>query len=122
MNNLLDRFVLFLDVSSSSVHTHTFGVYRFLQFLAEKGIKSPNRDDVIAYKKEMEEKHCKATIIALYLSSIRRFFLWLESEELYSNITADVKSPKTDKEHKRDALSGSQFKASLQGIDRNTLW
>lgn len=57
----------------------------------------------------------------MYLSALRRFFEWLESEHLYSNITAGIKSPKQDIGHKRDALSAPQLKASLQGIDRSTL-
>lgn len=119
--SLLDRFVNFLEVSSSSVHTYTFGVKRFLQYLSDNRIVQPKRETVLMYKRELIEKHCKPSTIALYLSSIRRFFTWLESEGIYSNITAGVKSPKQDAGHKKDAFSAEQLAGILQGMSRNTL-
>lgn len=120
-SGLLDRFMNFLDVSSSSVHTYTFGVKRFLQYLSDNRIVQPTRETVLMYKKELIEKHCKPSTIALYLSSVRRFFTWLESEGIYSNIAAGVKSPKQDTGHKKDAFSAEQLKGILHGMSRNTL-
>lgn len=121
MNNLLDRFTVFLDVSHSSVHTYSFGVRRFIQFLNEYSINMPTRETVLMYKKALAERNCKPSTVALYLSALRRFFAWLESEGLYPNITAGVKSPKQDTGHKKDALSSTQLKSIMQGINRETL-
>ena len=53
--SLLDRFVNFLEVSSSSVHTYTFGVKRFLQYLSDNRIVQPTRETVLMYKRELIE-------------------------------------------------------------------
>ncbi len=121
MNNLLDRFVDFLDVSQSSVHTYSFGVRRFIEFLNEQSINMPTRETVLMYKKALTEKHCKPSTIALYLSALRRFFAWLESEGMYPNITAGVKSPKQDTGHKKDAFSAVQLQSIMQSMNRRTL-
>lgn len=121
MNALLDRFVKFIDVSNSSVQTYANGIRRFLRFLSDKGIAKPNRESVQMYKQELLSRKCKPSTVALYLSSIRRFFSWLESETLYSNITAGVKAPKLDKGHKRDALSALQLQGIIGSMQRETL-
>ena len=121
MNNLLDRFVDFLDVSQSSVHTYSFGVRRFIEFLNEQSINMPTRETVLMYKKALTEKHCKPSTIALYLSALRRFFAWLESEGMYPNITAGVKSPKQDTGHKKDTFSAVQLQSIMQSMNRRTL-
>ena len=121
MNELLNRFAKFLDVSSSSVHTYKFCIRRFLQFLNENGITNPNRENVLTYKKELISKNFKSSTVALYLSSIRRFFTWLESENLYSNITAGIKSPKQDKGHRRDAFSALQLQSIIGAMKHETL-
>ena len=85
-----------------------------MQYLHRENISKPTRETVIAYKKELTAKGLKPSTIALYLSSIRRFFAWCESEKLYENITNGVKSPKQQAGHKRDYLSGAQIAGMLQ--------
>ena len=121
MVNLIDRFVQFVEVSSSNVRTYSFGIKRFLQFLGENGINQPTRESVLMYKNALIEKHCKPNTIALYLSSIRRFFMWLEAEGYYSNIAINVKSPRIDTNHKKDCFSANQLKGIVQGMRQDTL-
>ena len=117
---LSNRFVQYLDVSAQSVKSYSVGVRKFLSFLQRNSIVQPTRDTVILYKREMSEKYAASTV-ALYLSSIRRFFSWCELEGLYADITRGVKSPKQTHEHKRDAFSGDELKKILSGMKRETL-
>ena len=116
-DNMLNRFVQYLDVSPLSVRSYISGVKRFMFYLSEKGITAPTRETVLDYKKELLEKY-SANSVSLYLSSIRRFFAWAESEGLYLNIARDVKSPKLTHGHKRDALSADELKGIIGGIER----
>ncbi len=119
-DSLVNRFVSYLDVSSSSVKSYLSGVKRFIKFLSDKGISAPTRDTVIMYKKELMKKY-SANTVAISLSSIRKFFGWLESEGLYANITNGVKSPTIDTGHKKDAFTATQLKNILSKIDRKSL-
>ena len=119
-NDLLTRYVEFLDVMPSSVRAYISGVKRFLRYLSENGIAQPTRDTVIAYKKALSKSY-SANTGALSLSALRRFFSWLESEGLYSDITRGVKSPRIDKGHKKDAFSAVQLRKILADMDRATL-
>ena len=120
LSELAQRFEGYLDVSALTVKSYNSGVRKFLAFLHEKGINTPTRETVMQYKKELTARYSASTT-ALYLSALRKFFAWCESEGLYSNITNGVKSPKISHEHKRDAFSADEVKGIMQGIKRDSI-
>ena len=118
--NLLKDFESFLDVAPLTVKSYKSGVKRFLAFMAENGIKNPTHETVINFKKFLLDEGRKTTTIALYLSSIKRFFAWCSKLGLYSDIARDVKAPKIAKGHKKDYFAGSQVKAILKSVDKSS--
>lgn len=120
INTLLERFVQFVDVSQVSLRSYISGVKAFLKYTSDNGITNPTRDTVLAYKKELA-KSKSASTIALYLSALRRFFSWCQSEGIYSDITAGIKSPHIDTGHKKDCFTANQLKTIIGGIERNSL-
>lgn len=121
VNEHIAKFVKFLDVAPLTVHSYTSGLKQFFSFLNTYGIKQPNRNSVIEFKKYLTENNRKNSTIALYLSAVKRFFAWLENEGLYPNITAGVKAPKIDKGHKRDAFSGQQIRQVISTVNTSSL-
>lgn len=120
LSEMLNRFIRYVEVSLSSVRSYIYGIKSFMRYLSENGIKQPKRENVIEYKKHLTATKSNSTV-ALYLSSIRRFFSWCASENLYSDITLGIKSPRIDNGHKRDAFSAQQLKQIISGINRNSL-
>lgn len=120
-NEVITRFTNFLDVAPITVSAYKSGIKQFAKYLSFTGIKNPVRDDVIAFKKELEAKSKKPATIALYISALKRFFAWTESEGIYKNITIGVKAPKLSRGHKKDCLTGSQVKSILSGIDKSNI-
>lgn len=120
INTLLERFVQFVDVSQVSLRSYISGVKAFLKYTSDNAISNPTRDTVLAYKKELA-KSKSASTIALYLSALRRFFSWCQSEGFYSDITAGIKSPHIDTGHKKDCFTANQLKTIIGGIERNSL-
>ena len=120
-NIFINRFVKFLDVAPLTVQAYTSGLKQFFTYLASNGIKQPDRNSIIEFKKYLTENNRKNSTIALYLSGLKRFFAFLENEGLYSNITIGVKAPKIDRGHKKDAFSGEQIKQVMTGINTSTL-
>ncbi len=84
----------------------------------ENDINTPNRDDVIAFKKSLLDTGHKPATVALYLAAIKRFFAWTEQSGIYKNIARDVKAPKIDRGHKKDCFSGVQIKSILANMQR----
>ena len=120
-STMVSRFAEFLDVAPVTVRTYVSGVRAFAKFLAAQNVARPVRNDVVAFRRSLENSGRKPSTIALYLSSLRRFFSWTENEKLYANITAGVKAPKQSRGHKKDALAGYQVKEMLQHINKNNV-
>ena len=118
---LIASFVDFLDVTPLTVKTYKAGIGRLIDYCKTAGITSPQREDVTAFKKAIIACGCKPATVAAYLSALRRFFDWTESEGLYPNITRGIKAPKIDKGHKRDFLTAPQIQEMMKGIDTHTV-
>ena len=117
----LNRFFDFLDVAPKTADTYRKALKQFISFLNERGIKTPHREDIISFKKDLDANGKKTATISLYLSAVRRFFSWCETEGLYPNITRGIKSPRIDAGHKKDCFSGNQVRDIMNGINRNSL-
>lgn len=118
---VIQSFIDFLDVNPLTVKSYQSGIKYFMRYISEKGIKFPQRKDIISFKKYLIECGKSPATVASYLSSLRRFFAWTNSENIYPDISTGVKAPKQDKGHKRDYLSGSQLADVLETTDRNSL-
>ena len=119
--NLLSDFINYLDVSPATVQTYSKSLRQMFRYFTEHGITAPTRDDVLQFKKHLEESGHKATTIALYLASARRFFTWCEQKGIYPDIAQGVKAPLISNGHKKDYFSAQQLKEILSGVKRNTL-
>ena len=117
---LADKFINYLDISEISVKSYVSGIKKFLAFLSDNGIITPTRDTIIEFKKTLSEKYTAKTT-ACYLSSVKRFFSWLDAEGLFKDIAKGVKAPKLSHEHKRDAFSAEELGKIISGLDRSTL-
>lgn len=118
---IINSFIDFLDVNPLTVKSYKSGISYFMRYIKENGIKFPQRNDIISFKKSLLEGGKSPGTVAAYLSSLRRFFSWTNSQNIYPDISAGVKAPKQDKGHKRDYLSGTQIAQVLDTADRNTL-
>ncbi len=120
-SELLNRFTAFLDVAPLTVKAYKSGLKLFGKYLYSAGVKNPTRETIVAYKKELQDAGRKPSTISLYLSALRRFFAWTESEGIYANITAGVKAPKLSKGYKKDCFTAEQVKSIFAGIDRSSV-
>jgi len=121
LDELEARFIAYLDVKPRTVETYGKALRPFFSWLAERGITQPKRADIIAYRDSLNATLKPSTVIT-YLATVKLFFKWAVQEGLYHvNPAENIKGPKLDKNHKKDALTSTQAKTILQGIDRDTL-
>ena len=118
---LIKNFFNFLDVSVNTANAYRKALKQLFNFFSEKGFNNPNRENLLAFKKELESKGRKPSTIALYLAASRRFFSWTEQSGIYPNITVGVKAPKIEQGHKKDYFAADQIKSVLSGIDRSDI-
>ena len=118
-NEIVNQFTKFLDVRPLTIRSYSSGLKMFAKYLYSTKIENPTRDNILAFKKELEALGRKPSTIALYIAALRRFFSWTEQAGFYPNIAVGIKSPKLSKGHKKDCFSAPQIKSILKGIDRS---
>ena len=120
LSELSDNFINYLDISEISIKSYKSGIKKFLMYLSENGITSPDRSSIVEYKKMLSERYTAKTV-SCYLSSVKRFFAWLDSEGLYKDVARGVKAPKLSHEHRRDAFSAQELGQIISGLNRTSL-
>lgn len=118
---LLNNFFDYLDVSEKTRLTYRKALKQVFQYFTENGISRPCHDDILSFKKSLENKGRKPSTIALYLAATRRFFSWTQQRGIYQNIAVGVKAPRQDKGHKKDFFSAKQLKGILSSMNRDSL-
>lgn len=120
ISDLAERYLAFLDVKPKTAETYTRQVRLFVRYLQENGIRDPNRQTIIDWKNSLVQSGHTPSTVQTYLSSVRLFFQWTESEELYPNICIHIKAPTVSHDHHRDFLTAEQICAVLGAIDRSS--
>ena len=110
--NVLAVFVAGQDVKESSRLLYTRTLKLFFEWVEQKGkvIADLTRTDLLEYKDELFANGLSSLSVASYLTSLRKFYEWAESEKLYPNIAKGVKTPRRvqafKKQHLTDEKSG----------------
>lgn len=118
--DLFNRFIAFIDAKPRTIETYTRAIRQLFNYFSFKGIRQPQRADIIAFRDELKNDH-KATTVQNYITATRLFFQWTAQEGLYPNIADHIKGATISKEHKKDYLTSKQVKAVLNSIDRGTI-
>ena len=115
-----DKWTAFLDAKPRTVEAYTRAARQFITYLAEKGIRQPTREDVIAFRDEIAAGH-KASTVQNYIMAIRQFFKWTATTGIYPNISEHVKGAKLERGFKKDYLTSAQVRKLVNQVDTSTL-
>ena len=110
--NLIDRFVSYIDVSENTMITYKRSLKQFFRYLKNNNIINPTRDDILGFKEYLKENN-KPNTVNLYLASVKNFYKWLEYENITKDITKNIKSIKMSKNHIKRGLSREEIKKIL---------
>ena len=109
LNGATESFFNYLDVNELTYKTYKYGIESFMNFLNKKGIKNPSRNDFKAFREELRTTNSTNTVNG-YMTAVRSLFKYLEMNNIYPNITKEVKSLKTAHIPKTQVLSQEQCK------------
>ena len=122
---LVDRFIGSQDGSKPSRATYSWQLKQLTSWLRESGrveaLSSLQRQDILAYREHLLGLGKSANTVAGYLTSVRKFFEWLETERIYPNIARGVKGTRKAKGFRKDCLTPGQIREALASIDRGSL-
>ena len=112
VENYVDKFLNYIDVSNKTVETYKIALRQFCGYLHEKGIKNPTREEIIEYREYLKE-YLKPTSVNAYLIAIRNLYNYLEYEGITKNITKNIKGIKLEQRHLKRGLSQEEIQKVL---------
>lgn len=110
--DLVDRFISYIDVSENTMITYKRSLKQFFKYLKDNNIINPTRNDILEFKEYLKENN-KPNTVNLYLASVKNFFKWLEYEDITKDITKNIKSIKMSKNHIKRGLTQEEIKKVL---------
>ncbi len=119
---LLEGFIASLEVVEASKGTYRRGLKQFFLWLDgthhQGGL---NRTHILAYRNHLISTGKSSLTVSGYMTVIRKFFEYLESQKIYPNIAKDIKGMKKPRGYRKDCLSAAQLRKVLSGFDTDTL-
>ena len=100
----LSQYLASLDVAPTTTESYARKTSAFIDWIRSQGIDQPTAGTILQYKRDLIDRGLSPYTVAVYLSAVRRFFSWTESEGIYPDISRQIKAPKTRRGHNRDPL------------------
>lgn len=110
-----EDFITYLDVNEETLRCYKEGIKKFLEYLKNIGVNNPTREHIRAFREELSKTYSIYTVNS-YLTSLRRFFDYLEVNNLYQDITYGVKSLKSSRVPVRQTLNEEECKKIYQSL------
>ena len=84
--DIVNDYLNYIDVKTNSVKVYGYRLSKFIKFLENRKIKSPNRATVLNYKDWLFKQNLSAYTRHGLINTLRKFFSWTEEMGLYPNI------------------------------------
>lgn len=114
-DEIIKAFISAQDVRESSKSTYLRTLKQYFAWIERKGydLSRIARPQIIEFKSELLLTGLSSLTVGSYMSSVRRFYEWCESEKIYLNVAKGVKSPKRQNKFRRHGLTPEQSKNLL---------
>lgn len=119
----LSTFVVSQDVRESSRSLYTRTLKLFFEWIDREGkkISDLTRTDILEYKDHLFDKGLSSLSVASYLTSLRKFYEWAESEKIYPNIAKGIKTPRRVQAFKKQHLTEGKSRQLLEHFQELSL-
>lgn len=107
---IVDRFLSVEDVKQSSKNLYKRQLKIFFEWIDREGknVKELTKSDIVSYKESLLNSGLSPLTIGGYLTALRKFYTWLESEKIYPNIAKGIKTPKKKQAFKKQHLTAEK--------------
>lgn len=118
----INDFIRTVDLLESSKKTYKSQLLYFVTWLKKQNISILNEQTIIDYCSHLsKDENFSDLSINSYLTALKSFFAWLNSKNIYSDITQKIRGPRKLSGRRKESLSAYQVKMILNTIDRTTL-
>lgn len=100
----VENFIDYIDVSDKTLKNYCLGIDTFMKYLNDKNINRPTRNDLRAFRDVLKLTHSANTVNS-YMTGIRELFKYLALNNLYEDISVDIKGCKVSNTIKTQSLN-----------------
>ncbi len=121
---LMENFLSQADIQANSKKTYFKGLKNFIQWTFNDNLNNTeihlSKDLLVKYKNHLTQSILKPHTQAVYLVSLKQFFVWSEANLIFPNIAKNIKGiKKITKQHHKDPLQKDDI-IKLLNINKNT--
>ena len=121
-NQLLNQFKQSLDTTSkATVEGYANAVKQYMGFIEKYGMNPQSPETVKEYKRHLLGLGYKVSTVNSYITSIKRFYEFLEENGACKNVAKKVKKVREEKNFKKDCLTVQQAKNTICTINTDSL-
>ncbi len=115
IDELVDTFINSQDVKESSKSTYRRTLKQYFSWIYKNGysLNEITRQHVLEYKNELLNKGKSSLTVGSYITVVRKFYEWTESNKIYPNVAKGVKSPTRIQAFRKRSLSVEQINRLL---------
>ncbi len=113
-------FLQVQDISSKTMKAYRKSVGYFIQWIKEFDVTLRSSDDIVRYKRHLQDRQLSSSTINAYMSAIRKLFEYLELKGISANLTRGIKNEKLSDGYKKKPLTPEELfrlKMNLSGSD-----
>lgn len=119
IEDLIEKFIADQDIKLSSKGTYRRAIKQYFEWIEKYSyqLRDITRTDIVRYKEDLLADGLSGLTVGSYITVLRRFYEWAESQKLYPNVARGVKSPKRKQQFRKQPLTISQstdFLANFQ--------
>jgi site-specific recombinase XerD len=105
------------DLSDTTIKAYKTYLNQFVLWLKANNITQPTEDTIKAYKLYLKDNN-NYTIATInqYIRAVKHLFKWLNSRDLYKDISANIKELRDVRKHKRDSLTINEVNKIVNDI------
>ncbi len=117
-NELAQRFIDYSEVQPSTLKGYAGYIKQLLIYLKNNDILQPTREDIREYKRYLDSRQLAEGTKQQYFRACKHFFKWLSSENLYPNISDNLKGFKVSSDNtKKESFNELEIQNILEKID-----
>ena len=123
IESLVASFIQAQDVKLSSKELYRRTLKQYFNWVDNKNylLSEIARPQLLEYKDELLNSGLSSLTVGSYITSVRRFYEWAESNKFYPNVAKGIKTPKRKQQFRKQPLLPEQATALLSYYQDKTL-
>lgn len=122
LKNFIPAFIFKSNLKETSRKTYTSKLLNFAKWLRQNHIQFPTEIDLHTFHEYLQKnKRLSITSSNGYVTAMKAFFAWLNTENKYPDIALSLKGKHNLPGSKKESLNNQQIKQLLKSINRNSL-